>query len=188
MVEIILITGGARSGKSRHAQGLAETRSGSPLFIATSPTIDDEMRERIARHQSDRRGRGWRTVEETIQLKEALANNREEEVVLIDCLTLWISNLLFEAEEPELLGEDTIEELCREMLAEVRGRSGTVIFVTNEVGAGIVPENPLARRFRDLTGRCNQVMAAGANRVDLVTCGIAMTIKMASQTFPSPVS
>jgi len=188
MVEIILITGGARSGKSRHAQGLAEARSGARLFIATSPVVDDEMRERIARHQFDRGDRGWRTIEEPIQLKEALAANRDEEVVLVDCLTLWISNLLFEADEPELFSEDKIEGLCRELLTETRGRSGTVIFVTNEVGAGIVPENPLARRFRDLAGRCNQVIAAGANRVDLITCGIPQTIKVASQTFRSPVS
>lgn len=177
MAEIILISGGARSGKSRHAQTLAEARPGARLFIATSPVIDGEMQQRIERHQADRGGRNWRTVEEALRPMDILAGSTPEEVVLLDCLTLWISNLLFEAEEPELFSEDQIADLAGELVAAARQRQGVVIIVTNEVGLGIVPENPLARRFRDLVGRCNQIVAAGADRVDLVTCGIALKIK-----------
>lgn len=177
MAEIILITGGARSGKSRHAQALAEAHPGQRLFIATSPVIDGEMRVRIERHQADRQGQGWRTIEEPLRLAAVLAENSEEEVVLLDCLTLWISNLLFEAEEPEYFTEAMIAELARELADAASRRQGVVIIVTNEVGLGIVPENPLARRYRDLAGRCNQIIAAAADRVDLVTCGIPLIIK-----------
>lgn len=177
MAQIILITGGARSGKSRHAQACAEAQPGKRLFIATSPVIDEEMRQRIARHQADRQGQGWQTVEEPLRPAAVLAGNPETEVVLLDCLTLWISNLLFEAEEPEYYSEAMVAELAGELLAAARNRPGAVIIVTNEVGLGIVPENPLARRYRDLVGRCNQTIAAGADRVDLVVCGIPMTIK-----------
>jgi adenosylcobinamide kinase/adenosylcobinamide-phosphate guanylyltransferase len=177
MAEIILITGGARSGKSRHAQELAEARPGARLFIATSPVSDREMRQRIERHRADRQARAWRTVEEPLRPMEVLAGNPEAEVVLLDCLTLWLSNLLFEAEEPELFSEEMIAGLAGELVAAARSRPGLVIMVTNEVGLGIVPENPLARHFRDLLGRCNQTIAAAADRVELVTCGIAMTIK-----------
>jgi adenosylcobinamide kinase/adenosylcobinamide-phosphate guanylyltransferase len=188
MAEIILITGGARSGKSRHAQALAETWPGERLFIATSPVVDQEMRERIKRHQADRLERDWRTVEEALRPMDVLGGHPEAEVVLLDCLTLWLSNLLFEAEEPEIFSEEMIAELAAELVEAARQRRGVVIIVTNEVGLGIVPENPLARHYRDLLGRCNQIVAAGADRVDLVTCGIVQTIKMASQTFRSPVS
>lgn len=177
MAKIILITGGARSGKSRHAQAMAETLPGPRLFVATSPVIDDEMHQRIARHQTDRQGQGWRTVEEELRPAAALAGNPEAAVVLLDCLTLWISNLLFAAEEPEYFTEAMIAELAAELLAAARHHPGTVFIVTNEVGLGIVPENPLARRYRDLVGRCNQTIAAGADRVDLVTCGIPLTLK-----------
>jgi adenosylcobinamide kinase/adenosylcobinamide-phosphate guanylyltransferase len=177
MAEIILITGGARSGKSRHALGLAETRPGERLFLATSPAVDVEMRQRISRHQEERRERGWRTVEESLRPMDVLAGYPEAEVVLLDCLTLWLSNLLFEAAEPEIFSEEMVSDLASELVAAARQRRGLVVMVTNEVGLGIVPENPLARHYRDLLGRCNQVVAAGADRVDLVTCGIAMTIK-----------
>jgi adenosylcobinamide kinase/adenosylcobinamide-phosphate guanylyltransferase len=177
MAEIILITGGARSGKSRHAQALAEARPGTRLFLATSPVVDDEMRARIARHQGDRQARQWRTVEEPLRPMDVLAGHPEAQVVLLDCLTLWLSNLLFEAEEPELFSEETVAELTAELVAAARLRPGLVIIVTNEVGLGIVPENPLARHYRDLLGRCNQGIAAAADRVELVTCGISLTIK-----------
>jgi len=177
MAQIILITGGARSGKSRHAQACAENFPGNRLFLATSPVIDGEMRARIERHQADRQGREWRTVEEELRPTEILAGYPEAEVVLLDCLTLWISNLLFEAEEPEYYTESKVAGLAGELAATAARRRGVVIIVTNEVGLGIVPENPLARRYRDLVGRCNQTIAAAADRVDLVTCGIPLTIK-----------
>jgi adenosylcobinamide kinase/adenosylcobinamide-phosphate guanylyltransferase len=177
MAQIILITGGARSGKSRHAQALAEAQPGKRLFLATSPVIDGEMHQRIARHQADRQGQGWRTVEEELHPAAVLAGNPEAEVVLLDCLTLWVSNLLFAAEEPEYFTEAMIAELTEELLGAARQRPGVVIIVTNEVGLGIVPENPLARRYRDLIGRSNQTIAAAADRVVLVVCGIPLTIK-----------
>lgn len=177
MAEIILITGGARSGKSRHAQALAEARPGKRLFIATSPVIDDEMHQRIERHQADRQGQGWRTVEEELRPMDVLAGYPEAEVVLLDCLTLWISNLLFEAEAPEYFTEAMIVGLAGELVGAARQRQGVVIIVTNEVGLGIVPENSLARRYRDLVGRCNQTIAAAADQVDLVVCGIPLSIK-----------
>ena len=177
MAEIILITGGARSGKSRHAQVLAETLPGERIFIATSPVIDEEMRKRIERHQAERQGQGWETFEEELDPAAVLAGHPEAKVVLLDCLTLWVSNLLFAAEEPEYFTEAKIGELAAELVAAAQQRRGTVLIVTNEVGLGIVPENPLARRYRDLVGRCNQTVAAGADRVDLVTCGIPLTIK-----------
>jgi adenosylcobinamide kinase/adenosylcobinamide-phosphate guanylyltransferase len=177
MAQIILITGGARSGKSRHAQALAEALPGPRLFLATSPVIDGEMRERISRHQADRQGQGWDTVEEELHPAEVLAGNPEAEVVLLDCLTLWVSNLLFAAEEPEYYTEAMIAGLAGSLAIAARQRTGTVLIVTNEVGLGIVPENPLARRYRDLIGRCNQIIAAAADRVDLVVCGIPLTIK-----------
>jgi adenosylcobinamide kinase / adenosylcobinamide-phosphate guanylyltransferase len=177
MAEIILITGGARSGKSRQAQTLAEAYPGKRLFIATSPVVDQEMRERIERHRSDRQAREWRTIEEPLRPMDILAGNQEAEVVLLDCLTLWLSNLLFEAEEPELFSEEMVVTLTEELIAAARQRPGVVLIVTNEVGMGIVPENPLARHYRDLLGRCNQRIAAVADRVDLVTCGIVQTIK-----------
>ncbi|NTV14685.1 MAG: bifunctional adenosylcobinamide kinase/adenosylcobinamide-phosphate guanylyltransferase [Desulfobulbaceae bacterium] len=177
MAQIILITGGARSGKSRHAQALAETYPGQRLFLATSPVIDGEMRSRIERHQADRQGREWCTVEEELCPGAVLAAYPEAEVVLLDCLTLWVSNLLFAAPAPEYYSEAMVAELAGELAAAARQRQGVVLLVTNEVGLGIVPENPLARRYRDLVGRCNQTIAAAADRVDLVTCGIPLTIK-----------
>ncbi|MBU0675517.1 MAG: bifunctional adenosylcobinamide kinase/adenosylcobinamide-phosphate guanylyltransferase [Proteobacteria bacterium] len=176
MAEIILITGGARSGKSRFAQELAESLGKRCLFVATCPVTDEEMSRRIARHRDERRGRGWETVEEPLELAAMVEGSSEYDVVLIDCLTLWINNLLFKSDPAELT-EDEITEYAGQLVAACGKRSGTVILVTNEVGLGIVPENPLARLFRDLVGRCNQQTAQGADRVYLITCGIAQSIK-----------
>lgn len=177
MAKIVLITGGVRSGKSRHALSLAEVYPGQRLFLATSPVVDDEMRQRIVRHQADRHGLGWCTVEEELRPANVLVGNPEAGVVLLDCLTLWVSNLLFAAAEPEYYSEAIIAELAGELVVAARNHRGAVIIVTNEVGLGIVPDNPLARRYRDLVGRCNQTIAAAADRVDLVVCGIPLTIK-----------
>ncbi len=195
MAEIVLVTGGSRSGKSRYAQELAESMAGTRTFIATCPVVDEEMAERIRRHQRAR-GSGWITIEETVDLPGALRRAAGSGVVLVDCLTLWVNNLLYEetllsAGEDRAggldvpaghagssgLSEDEMEERCREVLRACADLSGTVIFVTNEVGMGIVPENALSRRFRDLAGRCNQVVARGADRVVLMVSGIAATIK-----------
>jgi adenosylcobinamide kinase/adenosylcobinamide-phosphate guanylyltransferase len=176
VAEIILITGGARSGKSRHAQQLAESLSGRRLFVATCPVIDEEMRQRIERHRLDRQEAGWQTVEETVNLAQVLQDDLDHQVVLIDCLTLWVNNLLYTDAGNEL-SEDALNVKTRLLLEACAGRPGVVIMVTNEVGLGIVPENPLARRYRDLVGRCNQEVGAAADRVVMTTCGIAINIK-----------
>lgn len=176
MAEIILITGGARSGKSRQAQKLAESIPGKRLFVATCPVTDEEMRQRIERHRLERQDAGWQTVEETVSLGQVLTENHDYEVVLIDCLTLWVNNLLFTDAGNEL-SEETVSDKVRKVVAACSARSGVVIIVTNEVGLGIVPENVLARRYRDLVGRCNQEVAAAAGKVIMTVCGIPMTIK-----------
>jgi adenosylcobinamide kinase/adenosylcobinamide-phosphate guanylyltransferase len=178
MAELILITGGSRSGKSAFAQQLAEGIIGSRVFLATCPQTDPEMTERIRRHQADRKNRGWQSVEEPLQPAKQLVGLAPETTVLIDCLTLWVNNLQYEAEKAgrEIL-EDQVAEQAAE-LARIAGQHrGTVIMVTNEVGLGIVPDNALARRYRDLVGRCNQVIGAAADKVFLVTCGIPLQIK-----------
>jgi adenosylcobinamide kinase/adenosylcobinamide-phosphate guanylyltransferase len=179
MTTLTLITGGSRSGKSAFAQQMAERIDAPRLFLATCPHIDPEMDGRILRHQRDRQGKGWRTIEEPLRLADVLRCCPADEIVLLDCLTLWISNLMHEAEQQgREMSEDLIatfaKELCR---AAYERRQGRVILVSNEVGLGIVPDNPASRRFRDLTGRCNQVVAAAADEVFLVCCGIPMQLK-----------
>lgn len=175
---IILVTGGARSGKSREAMRLAETVLGPRLFVATSPVTDPEMAERIARHRRQRAGRGWQTIEETTALAAILDSAGEYRVVLVDCLTLWINNLLWAAENNcESLDEDSVAERCRDLMAAARRLERVVLLVTNEVGLGIVPADPISRRYRDLVGRCNQEVAERADGVMLMTAGIAQWIK-----------
>lgn len=177
MARVILVTGGSRSGKSRQAQRIAEEEGNRKVFVATCPRVDAEMTARIRRHQEERAGKGWETVEEGVDLAGVLARTAGE-VVLVDCLTLWINNLLFTGDRAEdLVDEDWVAARCGELLDICRGRQGTVIFVTNEVGLGIVPENPLARRFRDLVGRCNQVMAHRADRVLFMVSGLPLILK-----------
>ena len=178
MARVILVTGGSRSGKSRHALTLAESLPGPRAFVATCPPLDDEMRERIRKHRAARRDAAWQTIEEPTDLARVLGASAEFEVVLVDCLTLWVGNLMHEADERgEQMGEDEIEQCCRAVLEACAKRSGAVLFVTNEVGMGIVPENALARRFRDLAGRCNQMVAAAADEVILMVCGIPQPLK-----------
>ena len=148
MARVILITGGSRSGKSEYAQKLAEDMPGRRVFIATCPPMDDEMRDRIRKHQQARARSNWQTIEETIDLVGALRNTSEYDVILIDCLTLWVNNLMFQAQqEHEEMTEETITCRCRELIAACGQLSGTIIVVTNEVGMGIVPDNAVSRRF-----------------------------------------
>ena len=178
MAKVILITGGSRSGKSAYAQKLAERLPGPRAYVATCPIVDAEMQERVKKHQQERGGQQWDTIEETTALRGVLNDADKYQVMLVDCLTLWVSNLMYEAEQQGCrLAEEKIECLCRDILAACRDRSGTVILVTNEVGMGIVPENEVARRFRDLAGRCNQDMAAGADEVILIACGLPLHLK-----------
>ena len=161
-----LILGGARSGKTTHALRLAEASTGGLVMIATAQALDDEMAERIARHQAER-GRRWRTLEAPLDLVGALAEVRPGETAVVDCLTLWVSNLMF--------AERDIEEDTRGLIAALAGRE--VILVSNEVGLGIVPDNALARRFRDEAGRLNQRIAAAADRVLFIAAGLPMLLK-----------
>ena len=175
---ITLITGGSRSGKSAFAQQQAEQIDGPRLFIATCPRIDPEMDERIRRHQQDREGLGWQSAEVPLGLSEELERTPAGTTVLIDCLTLWINNLMYEAEQKKQeISEDQITVLAEDLARAARKQQGRIFLVTNEVGLGIVPDNPQVRRYRDLVGRCNQVIAAFADQVFLVSCGIPMQLK-----------
>jgi len=177
MAEIILITGGCRSGKSSYAQKIAESVPGPKTYIATCPCLDEEMAERIRKHK-EARNASWLTVEETLDLAGALSLSAASPVILVDCLTLWINNLLYEAEVQggEFREEDMIRQ-CRRVLDACLTISGKVIFVTNETGMGIVPADPLTRRFRDIAGRCNQSIAEKADSVVVMISGIPLTLK-----------
>lgn len=178
MARLILVTGGSRSGKSSYAQKLAESLPGSRAFIATCTVADDEMRGRVSKHQQARRRGGWRTIEEPLDLPGALRRAMNQPVVLVDCLTLWVSNVMFDAAQREkTVSETQIARQCKETLAACREHNGTILFVTNEVGMGIVPENAVSRRFRDLAGRTNQMFAAACDEVFFVVSGQALKIK-----------
>jgi len=179
MARVILITGGCRSGKSDYARRLAESMPGRRAYIATCPPdVDEEMRARIRRHRAARAAAGWDTIEETIDLARALDAAATHDVVLVDCLTLWVGNLLYEAERRgAAVAEDDVVDRCGQVLAACRARPGTVLFVTNEVGMGVVPASAMARVYRDLVGRSNQTFAAGADAVTLLVCGIPLPLK-----------
>lgn len=169
---LALILGGAKSGKSRLAQRLAETRPAPRLYLATAQALDAEMAARIARHQAER-GPEWRTWEEPLDLAGALAQvEGQYGVILVDCLTLWLSNLLGR-HGPEL-DLEPIQARLRTVFQQLRT---PVILVSNEVGWGIVPDNALARRFRDLAGFLHQELAAQADLVLLVACGLPLILK-----------
>ena len=175
MKKITFLTGGCRSGKSRYALELAQKfAGGQQIFIATCMPFDEEMKQRVARHQKDR-GKNWITLEVPIDLPEAIRENGSPgNVILVDCLTLWISNLLMqapEAAENEIIG--SIDEL-EQSLQKVQC---PIFLVSNEVGTGVVPENRLARKFRDIIGMLNQRVAACAHAVIWMVAGIPITIK-----------
>ncbi|MFC3230132.1 bifunctional adenosylcobinamide kinase/adenosylcobinamide-phosphate guanylyltransferase [Marinibaculum pumilum] len=165
-----LVLGGARSGKSRHAQLLAEHAGPAPwTYIATAEALDPEMEQRIAAHRRDR-GPDWRTVEAPHDLATALAAAAApDRVVLVDCLTLWLSN--------RLLADADLAADSAALEAAFAAAPGTVICVANEVGLGIVPDNALARRFRDAAGRLNQLLAARADRVLFMAAGLPLSLK-----------
>jgi len=165
---ITLVLGGARSGKSRYAETLAES-AGAGLYLATAQPRDGEMEERVRLHQ-ERRGDIWTTLEEPLNLAQTIAEQASpNHMVLVDCLTLWLANLM-EAEKD--IDQET-DKLC-ETLGNAKG---PVVLVSNEVGMGIVPENPLARAFRDHQGRINQTVAATADKVVFVAAGLPLTMK-----------
>ena len=184
--QIHLVTGGSRSGKSAHALALARNEHTAPpdqdrrVFIATCPVIDGEMRERVQRHQQERMGLGWETIEEEVRLMEMVSRTRSAEpraTILIDSLSLWINNLMFHSGEADRLTEASVAHEAAQLVALCRTHPGRTIFVTDEVGSGIIPESKTARRFRDLLGRCNQTVAGLADAVTLLCCGIPVPIK-----------
>ena len=178
MARIHLITGGSRSGKSAYAQRLAETLRGPRAFVATCPVIDAEMAERVRKHQEARRKGEWETIEAPVDLAGAIRGAAEFRVLLVDCLTLWANNLLYEAEgRGERFSEEEMAGQCRELIEACGAFAGTVLFVTNELGMGIIPENETARRFRDIAGRMNQLVAAAAEAVTLVVSGLPVILK-----------
>ena len=171
-----LVIGGARSGKSRHAEALARGTGLERVYLATATAWDDEMRERIALHRAARAADGWLTVEEPLALAEALRREAAPgRVVLVDCLTLWLTNVMLGA-APEAARE-TVEAAEATLVAAVTALAGPAIFVSNEVGWGIVPDNRLARDFRDAQGRLNQRMAETCGRVILVAAGLPLVLK-----------
>ena len=168
MSQLTLVLGGARSGKSQYAENLIMASLPPWTFVATAEAGDAEMDERIALHRL-RRGDDWHTIEAPHNLPTALATVAADAPVLVDCLTLWLSN--------RMLADVNLEAEIARLEAVLDGRRGPIVLVSNEVGFGIVPDNELARRFRDLQGRLNQRLAAQADRVVLMVAGLPIMVK-----------
>jgi adenosylcobinamide kinase/adenosylcobinamide-phosphate guanylyltransferase len=169
-MSLVFLTGGARSGKSRLAMELAAARCREVAFIATGEAWDDEMAERIARHRDERPGH-WETLEEPVEVASALARVPDHTGAVIDCLTLWVSNLVGKG-----IDDEDIEGRASALASAAGARAALTVVVSNEVGAGIVPMNPEARRFRDLLGRVNCIFAEAADRSVLVVAGRAVAL------------
>ena len=168
VAKLTLVLGGARSGKSRHAERLVEAAATAGTYCATAEAKDAEMAARIADHRA-RRGPFWRTVEAPLAIAPVIVAASPERPLLIDCLTLWVSNLL--------LAEAPLEHEFAGLRAALREAAGPVVLVANEVGLGLVPETPLGRRFRDAAGRLNQEIAAIADHVVFVAAGLPLVLK-----------
>jgi adenosylcobinamide kinase/adenosylcobinamide-phosphate guanylyltransferase len=166
--DVTLVLGGARSGKSRYAESLVTAKAKPWVYIATAEAGDNEMAARIAAHQS-RRAEGWQTVEASHELPEALRAAPQEAAVLVDCLTLWLANVMN--------ARFDIDEITQRLEGALIGRVGTTVLVSNEVGLSIVPDNALARSFRDAQGVLNQRLAGVAARVLLMVAGLPLTVK-----------
>lgn len=173
LAQVMFVLGGCRSGKSGLALRAAnEMEAQQRIFIATAVAFDAEMQDRVRRHQAER-GAGWKTLEIPLALPEALfEHGREGRLILVDCITLWVSNLLLECAAPA-----AVESRIAELVRAVAAAACPVILVSNEVGAGVVPESKLGRRFRDLAGIANQSLAACADKVIWTVAGIPVVIK-----------
>lgn len=164
-----LILGGARSGKSARALQLAEAGDKQRIFVATAEALDEEMAERIARHQAERHA-DWETVEAPLELADAInRHDRRDTMLLIDCLTLWLSNLVHH-------GSDVEVEIIDLMIA-IEEAAADIILVSNEIGLGLVPETKLGRDFRDAQGRLNQQIAASCDVVEFIAAGLPIRLK-----------
>lgn len=168
--KIVLVGGGARSGKSRFALAYAQRLGQRRLFVATAQAFDSEMEERIARHRQERGG-AFITVEEPVQLGRVLRDANDRDVVVVDCLTLWLSNLLLQG-----LDVHAIEREIEDALVAIRGRSYSTVLVSNEVGMSLVPENALGRAFRDIAGTAHQRVCAVADEVYLAAMGLVVRL------------
>lgn len=165
---LTLVLGGARSGKSAYAEKLVVEQAAPWTYIATGQAYDGEMRQRIAEHRA-RRGEGWKTIEAPKDLVEALAAAPNGQAVLLDCLTLWLSN--------HMLADSDVAAECGRLAAVLSRPRGPWVVVSNEVGQGIVPDNALARRFRDAAGRLNQQVASIADTVLMMVAGLPLKVK-----------
>lgn len=177
MATTTLITGGVRSGKSRFAEQRA-LQHGAPLcYLATAQALDGEMDERISRHRA-RRGNDWQTVEEPLALPQTLARlDGSCNAILVDCITLWLTNLLLMRERTDAELEEMILGDVHRLATTLRGMGTPVLLVTNEVGMGIVPEHHLGRLFRDIAGQANQILAATCSEVYALISGIPLKLK-----------
>lgn len=182
MGKIILITGGAKSGKSKYALAQGESLPGRKLFIATAEAFDKEMEEKIRKHRSERSGI-WETHETDKKkpaqslIKHINLQARENTVVLIDCLTLWLTNILMADEFNEKTAQDTLQHTITTLINTMLSSNASFLLVTNELGMGIVPENKLARKFRELSGEMNSMIANAADELYLVVAGIPLKLK-----------
>jgi adenosylcobinamide kinase/adenosylcobinamide-phosphate guanylyltransferase len=174
-LQTTLVLGGARSGKSLFAEQLIEHSNLTRIYLATATAGDDEMSARIRQHRR-RRGEDWITVEEPLALVDALTREATHgRAVLVDCLTLWLSNLMFAERDPEIE--------ARRLTRFLGVARYPIVFVSNEVGMGLVPETPLGRAFRDAQGRLNQIIAAAVPNVAFIAAGLPLWLKRSSEEF-----
>jgi len=166
--KLTLVLGGAASGKSAFAEGLAKAGGQPATYIATAQAFDDEMAQKIARHKAQR-GAGWHTIEEPLDLPRALAQAPKGQPILIDCATLWLTNVI--------LGDHDLLQHQQDALAAIASAPGPVVIVSNEVGYGLVPENALSRRSRNAQGRLNQDLARRADLVVTIMAGLPLVLK-----------
>lgn len=165
---LILVIGGAASGKSAYAEQIVNAAGRAKVYVATARIFDDEMREKVADHVTNR-GPGWRTIEAPTEIETALQTCAEDDIALLDCATMWLTNVMMD--------DADLRESTARLLLSLENAPCPVVVVTNEVGHGIVPENKLARSFREAQGRLNQQLAAQADRVILVTAGLPLALK-----------